>query len=197
VAVTVLEAHSWLLPRQLDRQGSEVLARILREMGIEVRAGVKCQEILGEEEVAGVGLEGGEVIPGEMVLISAGIRPRVELAVDAELLVSRGIVVDDYMRTGTPGVFACGDAAEWRGRIYGVVPAAREQAEVAAVNMYEEGSARYGGTVPAVRLKVAGVELLCVGDTQPQGGPHSEARHADPERGLYRKFVWDTRGRSS
>ncbi len=193
--VTVLEANGWLLPRQLDREGSAILARILGEMGIEVRTGVMAREIVGDRVVTGVGLEGGEAIAGEMVLFSAGIRPRVELAADLGLPVSRGVVVDDLMGTGSPGLFACGDVAEWRGRIYGVVPAAREQAEVAAANMYAEGSARYGGTIPAVRLKVAGVELLCVGDTQPRGGPHSEARHADPERGIYRKFVWDGKGK--
>ncbi|MGY4706151.1 NAD(P)/FAD-dependent oxidoreductase [Candidatus Bipolaricaulota sp. J31] len=195
LGVTVLEANGWLLPRQLDREGSAVLAQVLGEMGIEVRTGVMAREILGERVVTGVGLEGGEVIAGEMVLFSAGIRPRVELAAGLGLPVSRGVAVDDFMGTGAPGIFACGDVAEWRGRVYGVVPAAREQAGVAAANMYAEGSARYGGTIPAVRLKVVGVELLCVGDTQPRGGPYSEARHADPERGIYRKFVWDGEGK--
>ncbi len=90
---------------------------------------------------------------------------------------------NDFMESNASGVFACGDAAEWRNRIYGVVPAAREQAVVAASNMVNPGSVRYGGTIPSVRLKVVGVELLCVGDTQPQGGPHSEAYYADPEKG--------------
>jgi len=58
------------------------------------------------------------------------------------------------MESNASGVFACGDAAEWRNRIYGVVPAAREQAVVAASNMVNPGSVRYGGTIPSVRLKV-------------------------------------------
>lgn len=195
IAVTVLEAADRLLPRQLDPQGAAVLTRVLEGFGIEVVPGARCRAIAGDRGVEGVELEDGRRIPGQMVLISAGIRPRTELAREAGLAVSRGIAVDDLMRTSAPDVFACGDAAEWRGRIYGVVPAAREQAEAAAANMVEPGSVRYGGTVPAVRLKVAGVELLCVGDTQPQGGPRSEARHRDPERGIYRKFVWDAKGR--
>ena len=61
---------------------------------------------------------------------------------------------NDFMESNASGVFACGDAAEWRNRIYGVVPAAREQAVVAASNMVNPGSVRYGGTIPSVRLKV-------------------------------------------
>jgi nitrite reductase (NADH) large subunit len=195
LSITVLEAHGWLLPRQLDPRGSEVLSRILEDMGIEVLTGARCRAVRGKMEVEGVELEDGRVVEGEMVLVSAGIRPRVELAEEAGISVGRGVVVDDFMRSDAPGIFACGDAAEWRGQVYGVVPAAREQAGVAASNMVEPGSARYGGTIPSVRLKVVGVELLCVGNTQPQGGPHSEACYADPERGIYRKFVWDHRGR--
>lgn len=195
LSAVVLESRPWLLPRQLDRQGSGVLARALGEMGIEVRTGAVCRGIPGEGAVAGVELEGGERVAGEMVLVSTGIVPRTDLARGAGIGVGRGIVVDDHMATSAPDVLACGDAAEWRGRVYGVVPAAREQAEVAAANVVEPGSVRYGGTVPAVRLKVAGVDLLCVGETQPEGGPHSEARYADPERGIYRKFVWDKKGK--
>ena len=132
--------------------------------------------------------EGGE-LEVELVVISAGIRPRIALAAQAGIEVNRGVVVDDTLATSAPGIYACGDVAEWQGKVYGIVPAAREQGGVAAANMVESGSARYRGTVVQNRLKVAGVDLLCLGDTQPQGGPGEEHRHADPERGVYRKLV--------
>lgn len=189
LAVTVLERAPWLLPRQLDRQGGDVLAAQLADQGIDVRVGTECGALTGSSEVEKALLgEGGELAV-ELVVISAGIRPRVALAAQAGLQVTRGVVVDDHLASSAPGVFACGDVAEWRGEVYGIVPAAREQGEVAAANMVELGSARYQGTTVQNRLKVAGVDLLCLGDTQPRGGPGEEYRLLDPERGVYRKLV--------
>ncbi len=195
LSVTVVELAPWLLPRQLDRQGGEVLARILDEMGIGLRLGVRCSAAVAKGDSWEILLDDGSTAAGDFILVSTGIVPRVDLAQGAGIALKRGVLVDDFMATDAPDVFACGDVAEWRGIVYGVVPAAREQAEVAAANMVDPGSARYGGTVPAVRLKVAGVNLICAGETQPQGGPLSEARYADPEAGIYRKFVWDRKGR--
>ncbi|MEM1552662.1 MAG: NAD(P)/FAD-dependent oxidoreductase, partial [Candidatus Bathyarchaeia archaeon] len=88
-----------------------------------------------------------------------------------------------------PGVYAAGDVAEWQGRVYGIVPAAREQALVAAQNMVEPQSARYQGTNPAQRLKVADIDLLVIGDSQPMNGPHAEKRVS--ASGRYVKLVLD------
>lgn len=195
LAVTVLERGPWLLPRQLDPDGAQVLAAILAQRGITLRIGVDCTGIYGDTTAAGVRLASGEEIPAELVLLAAGVRPRAALAAAAGLQVKGGIVVDDRLRTTAPDVYAAGDAAEWRGRSYGIIPAAREQAEVAARNMVEPGTATYTGTIPTNRLKVAGVDLVCLGDTQPQGGPGRELRRADPEHARYLKFVVDREGR--
>ncbi len=189
LSVTVLERSPWLLPRQLDPQGGEVLASQLANQGIDVRVGSECRALRGSSAVERALLGEGEELEVELVVISAGIRPRVVLAAQAGIEVNRGVVVDDTLATSAPGVYACGDVAEWQGKVYGIVPAAREQGRVAVANMVEPGSVRYRGTVVQNRLKVAGVDLLCLGDTQPQGGPGEEHRHADPERGVYRKLV--------
>ena len=188
LSVTVLERSPWLLPRQLDRQGGEVLAGQLANQGIDVRVGSECRALRGSSAVERALLGEGEELEVELVVISAGIRSRTDLAAQAGLEVDRG-VVDDTLATSAPGIYACGDAAEWQGKVFGIVPAAREQAQVAAANMVEPGSSRYRGTVPQNRLKVAGVDLLCLGDTQPRGGPKEEHRHLDPDQGVYRKLV--------
>ncbi|MGC9529821.1 MAG: NAD(P)/FAD-dependent oxidoreductase [Candidatus Bipolaricaulaceae bacterium] len=187
--VTVLELAPWLLPRQLDREGSQALMSVVTEMGIHVRTGVQCQELMGDQEVRGVRLTDGEQVAAELVVMAAGVRPRTVLAAEAGLHTARGIVVDDFLQTSAPDVYACGDAAEWQGRVYGIIPAAREQGELAAQNMAEPQSTPYQGTVVANRLKVVGVDLACLGETQPQGGPGAEVRTAELERGVYRKFV--------
>ena len=124
-----------------------------------------------------------------LVVAAAGVRPRIALAAEAGLATGRGVIVDDHLSTSAPDVFAAGDVAEWRGHVYGIVPAARDQGEVAARNMVQPRSVQYPGTPPSNKLKVAGVDLLCLGNTQPQGGALREMRHADPVAGRYVKFV--------
>jgi NADPH-dependent 2,4-dienoyl-CoA reductase/sulfur reductase-like enzyme len=130
----------------------------------------EASEIRGESEVREVVLSSGKRIPADLVLIAIGVRPRIGLAQDAGIGTNRGIVVNDFLETSAPDIYAAGDVAEWQGRLYGIIPAAREQGSIAAQNMVEPKSARYAGTNPVQRLKVAGVDLLCLGETQPTGG---------------------------
>ncbi len=185
--VVVLDHGPWPLPRQLDETGGTVLAGLLRKKGLEMRPNAEIKAILGKSAVEGVQLLSGEFIPAELVLIAIGVRPRTALAKEAGIAVNSGILVNDFLEASVPGVYAAGDVAEWRGRVYGTVRAAREQALVAAQNMVEPGSARYPGTRPSQRLKVAGIDLLILGETQPKGGPQREVRRQG--EGYYVKLV--------
>lgn len=187
--VALLERGPWLLHRQLDEKGAEVLTAVLTDQGIEVRVRTECAEVLGKSGVTALRLTTGEDVDADLVVISAGISPRVELAKEAGLDVNRGVIVDEHLATSAPDIYAAGDVAEWEGRVYGIIPAAREQGDVAARNMVEPGSVRYAGTTPSNKLKVAGVDLLCLGDTQPQGGARHEMRRSDRSAGRYVKFV--------
>jgi len=189
LSVTLLERGPWIVCRQLDQGGGQVLAGILASQGIEVRANAACEEIHGKREVEAVRLSNGDAVAAGLVVISAGIRPRIGLAADAGLTTNHGVVVDDHLATSAADVFAAGDAAEWAGRVYGIIPAAREQGEAAARNMVAPGSVRYPGTTPSNKLKVAGVDLVCIGNTQPQGGPLRELWRANPAEGQYVKLV--------
>jgi len=103
--------------------------------------------------------------------------------------VNRGIVVDGHQQTSAEDVFAVGDAAEFDGRVYGIIPAAVEQAGVAAANMVAPGSSTHTGTIPATTLKVAGAELTSLGECVVEGDEYIQVRHADMAAGLYRKVV--------
>lgn len=189
LGVVVLSRGRWPLSRQLDWNGGEVLAALLREKGLEIRGEAEVAAIRGAGEVQEVLLSSGEILPADLVLIAIGMRPRIGLAQEAGIAVNRGLVVNEFLETSAPGVYAAGDVVEWQGQVYGIIPAAREQARVAAQNMVEPGSTRYMGTNPAQRLKVAGVDLLCLGDTQPGGGPLLEEMVL--EEGRYLKLVLD------
>jgi len=161
--IRVVEFFPRLLPRQLDIPGAERLQAIMEGMGFSFRLGAKTQEITGDGGVKGVVLEGGETLPAEMVIISAGVRPNLDLAKALELDHDKGIKVDERMRTNQPDVFAAGDVAEFKGIPYGIWPAAMEQGKVAGRVMAGE-EAVYKGTVMANTLKVVGIDLASAGE---------------------------------
>jgi nitrite reductase (NADH) large subunit len=123
-----------------------------------------------------------------MAIISAGVRANMSLASDADIACGQaGIIVDDHMRTSRADVFAAGDAAEHRGRMYGIWPAAQEQGRVAGVNM-AGGDERFEGMTPSNVLKVAGIELAAAGDIDPEGKCQCIVRQ-DIEKHIYLKLV--------
>ncbi|MGA9350671.1 MAG: FAD-dependent oxidoreductase, partial [Anaerolineae bacterium] len=133
--VTVLEYESYLLQRQLDAEGGALLRKLIGAMGIEVALNASSQAILGDGQATGVLLQDGRTIEGDLILISTGIRSNVKLAQEAGLEVHRGVVVDEHLRTSAEDIYAAGDVAEFQGRVYGIIPAALEQARTAALNM--------------------------------------------------------------
>jgi nitrite reductase (NADH) large subunit len=189
LTVSVIENEPRLLPRQLDAEGAQVLQARLEAMGLHFLTNAATEAILGNERVTGVRLKDGRVVEGEMVLISTGIRSQVELARAAGLAVNRGLIVDEQLRTSATDVYAAGDAAEFEGIVYGIIPAAIEQAQAAAANMVADGSATYSGTVPATTLKIVGIDLTCLGEATATGDEFTVLRQVDPVTGVYRRLT--------
>ena len=187
--VSVIEFMPRLLPRQLDEEGAQVLQSRLEAMGLRILTGAATEAILGHERATGVRLEDRRVVDGKVVLISTGIRSRVELAREAGLEVNRGLVVDERLRTSAAGVYAAGDVAEFKGVVHGIIPAAIEQAQVAAANMVAADSATYSGTVPATTLKIVGIDLTCLGEATATGDEFVVLREVDPASGFYRRLT--------
>jgi len=185
--VMVVEFFPRLLPRQLDVAGAERLQDVLEGMGFSFRLGVKTEAITGEDRVDGVRLEGGDRLSAKMVIISAGVRPNMELAEPLGLDRDKGIQVNAQMQTSQPEIYAAGDVAEFNGIPYGIWPAALEQGKVAGTNM-AGGQMTYQGTTMANTLKVAGVDLASAGNIDADN--ELEARvHTD--EGIYKKIVLD------
>ncbi len=190
--VTVVEFFPHLLPRQLDVEGAEVLQSLLEAQGLKIVTGGATEAIRGDAQADCICLRDGCTVPGELVIFSTGIRSETTLAQAAELEVNRGIVVDEQLRTSAESVFAAGDAAEFEGRVYGIIPAAIEQTRVAAANMVAPGSSTYTGTLPSTTLKVAGVELTSLGESIVDADDADgcvQLRHVDLPARHYRKFV--------
>ncbi|MFQ6092726.1 MAG: NAD(P)/FAD-dependent oxidoreductase [bacterium] len=187
--VTVVEFLHRLLPRQLDEEGASLLRTKIEEMEIQVLLSAESEEILGEGIVTGLLLKDGRKIEGDLILISAGIRANVEIAREAGIAVGKGVLVDEHMRTGVEEVYAAGDVAEFQGRMYGIIPAAIDQAKVAGANMAGNESVEYEGTVPYTTLKVVGVDLTSIGVATPEGEEFKQIRKINPREGVYKKLV--------
>lgn len=161
-AVTVTEGFGSLLPRQLPPVAGNMLQQHLEKRGVTVICGDKITELVGDESVRGVLLESGRLLPAELVLITAGVRPNSYLARQAGLAVHRGIVVDDRMASSDDSILAAGDVAEHRGILYGIWPAGYAQGVVAGCNA-AGGKAEFTGMAPSTRLKVLDVDLFSCG----------------------------------
>ncbi len=183
--VKVVEFFDRLLPRQMDPAGALKLQRILEETGFSFFLGARAKEILGDQCARGLALEDGQNLEGDMILFSAGIRPNLDLAVQMNLEVDKGVKVDDRLLTSQEGVWAAGDLVEHQGRVYGIWPAASSQGEVAGVNM-SGGKAVYQGTLMSNSLKVVGVDLTSAGEIDPEGKLKSVVYETERS---YRKIV--------
>lgn len=185
--VEVVEFFSRLLPRQLDTAGGNILLKTMEGMGFSFRLGAKTEAIMGDDKVTGVSLEGGETLTAEMVIISAGVRPNLELAAHFNLENEKGIQVDDWLRTSEPDAFAAGDVAEHNGTLYGIWPAAMTQGQMAGINM-AGGDARFTGTTMSNTLKVVEIDLASAGDIDAEEKMESRIKTGDR---VYQKIVFD------
>ena len=193
LTVTILEFAEHLLMRQLDHQGAAVLQGWIEKTGANVILKAETEEILGGDHAEGVKLKDGRVIEGELVIISAGTRSNVGLARDAGLKVNKGIVVDPSLRTSDPDIFALGDACEFGGQVWAMIPPALDQARIAAKKILGQPGPDYQGTVPSNTLKVSGFDFTSIGMVRsvhepPEPGVE-EIWAVSPDRSIYKKFV--------
>ena len=189
--VHVVHLMSHVMDAQLDRAAGAVLQRRLDEMGFRVHFAKLTTGVLGNGHVTGVAFKDGATLECDMVVISAGIRPNVELAARSGLHVNRGIVVgDDLGCTNAPGVYAVGECAEHRGQLYGLVAPIWEQTEVLADRLSgRHSNALYFGSRTSTKLKVAGVDLAVMGRKEPEGEGDEVVSYVEAARGVYKKLI--------
>ncbi|TDD31312.1 nitrite reductase large subunit [Actinomadura sp. KC06] len=191
----VVEVAPWLMPRQLDEGGGAMLRRHIEGLGLAVHAGVPVRALEAGEDgaVRRVVLAGGAAIDAEVVVFSAGIRPRDELARACGLPVGErgGIVVDASCRTDDPAIWAIGECVEVGGTVYGLAGPCLAMAEVVADRLLSDAStAVFDGADTSAKLKLMGVDVAAFGD--PSAGPERGAlsvTYTDPVAGVYKRLV--------
>ena len=191
VKVHVVHLAAYLMETQLDSQSGDLLRETLEEMGVSFHLEKLTTEVLGEDRVTGVRFKDGEEIDCEMVVISAGIRPNVDMARISGLNVRRGILVnDDLSCRNDPDIYAIGECAEHRDVTYGLVAPLWEQASVLADRLTGRNpGARYLGSRVSTKLKVMGVELAVAGVKEPRDEEDEVVTYVEPSRGIYKKLI--------
>ncbi|MGZ5851165.1 MAG: nitrite reductase large subunit NirB, partial [Hyphomicrobium sp.] len=174
--------------RQLDPAAGYMLQRELETRGLKIITKAQTKAILGERKVEGVELANGRVIPANLIVMAAGIRPNAWLAKQAGIAVNRGILVDAGMRTSDPDVIAIGECVEVGGHVYGLVAPLYEMARVAAAQLTGETSAAFVHNDTPTKLKVTGIELFSVGDFA-DGDDRQEIVLRDASAGIYKRLV--------
>ncbi|MGW7482940.1 nitrite reductase large subunit NirB [Nonomuraea muscovyensis] len=187
----IVEMSPWLMPRQVDEGGGSVLKGHIEGLGLSVHAGAGVQEIVTDSggRVTGLLKPDGTLLDAQVVVFSAGIRPRDELARACGLEVGErgGIVVDEGMRTSDPAVYAIGECALAGGMVYGLVGPCFTMAEVAADRVLGGGSGFEGADL-STKLKLLGVEVAQFGAMDGA----LDVTYMDPVGGVYKKlFISD------
>lgn len=187
--VTVVHLMDTLMERQLDSTGGEYLKRKIESLGIRVMLPKQTAALFGNGRVDGLRFASGEELEADLVVIAAGIRPNADLGRKAGIEVRRGIVVNDYMETSDPHIFAVGECTEHRGQIFGLVAPLFEQGRVLASAITGNRGPAFAGASPAAKLKIMGVDIFSAGSIDESEPGVETVRYEDPALGTYKKLL--------
>jgi nitrite reductase (NADH) large subunit len=186
----VIEFAERLMPRQLDGAGSDMLERKLKKLGINILKGKATKEISGNGKLEGLEFTDGTHLEVEMLVISAGIRPRDELAKAAGISTHErgGIIVNDQLLTNKSDVYAIGEVACHDNMIYGLVAPGYEMADVVINQIFGDQKRLFRGFDMSTKLKLIGVDVGSFG--APFGtGDHSKSVIYENEKdGIYKRL---------
>ncbi len=186
--VTVIHLMPYLMERQLDPTASNLLKKELEKQGMKFLLEKATSEIFGMDRVEGLKFSDGTELEADLVVMAVGIKPNSQLAKESGLSVNRGIVVNDFLQTDIPHIYAVGECAEHNGIAYGLVAPLYEQGKVLAKSIFGEETTPYKGSVLSTQLKVSGVEVFSAGDFT-EDEEKKSLKVFDEQDGIYKKIV--------
>lgn len=194
VEVTIVEMKERILNTILDEEASALVETTLEKAGIEIITGHTVARINSylPGEATGVSLDDSRPLPCEVVIIAIGVQPRLELVSDSGIKTDRGIVVDRYMATSSPNVYACGDVAEAYDFVYGenrltpIWPNAYIGGRIAGFNMAGMPTEYPGGTAMN-SLKYFGLDVVSAGIVTPPDDSYQVL--SEKHENVYHKVV--------
>ncbi|GAB3925260.1 nitrate reductase [Larkinella terrae] len=192
VRVTLIHRSGRVMERQLDPLASELLYLELLDRGIEIYFNEEVQTFSGTDRLESVQLKSGRKLACQVVVMAIGTEPNIELARSAGLVCNRGVVVNDYLQTSDPAIFAAGEVAQWNGQMWGITLAAEQQAEVVARFVAGDISQPYRGSLSIGILKMEGLHLCSMGLTEVpsnSGSEYEEIIFIDKAKRYYKKCI--------
>ena len=194
----VIEFSPRLMPRQIDEAGSRILVERLSKLGICVHTGKNTKRVAGNGKLEGLEFTDGSLLSVDMLVISAGIRPRDELAKASGLEIHPcgGIVVNDRLVTSDENIFAIGEAACHDNKVYGLVAPGYEMAEVIAGQITGDRSKTFTGFDMSTKLKMLGVEVGSFGDPFGETPGSIPIALEDRHNGIYKRINVSADGRA-
>jgi len=186
--VKVVHLLPYLMEKQLDPVGSKMLEKELEAQGMEFFMEKDTAEILGDDRVTGLRFKDGTEIETDLVVMAVGVRANIGLAKDSGVEVNRAIVVNDFLETNVPNIYAVGECAEHRGTVYGLVAPLYEQGKVLAAFLAGKMPDPYQGSVVATQLKVSGVDMYSAGEIMDDPSMKAIKVHNEFD-GVYKKVL--------
>jgi nitrite reductase (NADH) large subunit len=196
----VVEFMPRLMPVQLDDSGAQLLKQKIEALDIGVHLSKSTTQIAAKDDsVDRMHFADGTELQTDLIVFSAGIRPRDELARECGLTVGDrgGIVINQYCQTSHPDIYAIGECALYENRIYGLVQPGYAMASVAADNICDSSSSSsFEGADLSTKLKLLGVDVASFGDAFAKTPSSKEIAIADALQGTYKKLVVDQSGKT-
>ena len=188
----VVEFAPRLMAVQVDDGGARVLRAKIEDLGVTVHTQKNTLEIVdGEQGTHRMRFADGSHLDTDMIVFSAGIRPRDELARACALVVGPrgGIMIDNACLTSDPDVYAIGECALWNGQVFGLVAPGYDMARVAARHIAGEQAAQFGGADLSTKLKLMGVDVASIGDPHGIAAGSRSYQFTDERKQVYKKIV--------
>jgi nitrite reductase (NADH) large subunit len=186
---SIIEFASRLMPRQLDPQGANILKSKLENFDLEVLLNKSTEKITGNGKLEGLQFADGSSLDADLLVISAGIRPRDELARSAGLEVHQrgGIVVNSKMETADPSIFAIGECVVVHNMVWGLVAPCYEMAEI-LVNNIGGQSQEFLGFDLSSKLKLIGTDVASFGEALVESDKIKTIVYENKSRGIYKRL---------
>ncbi|WP_339701120.1 nitrite reductase large subunit NirB [Algoriphagus aquimarinus] len=186
----VIEFAPRLMPRQLDKAASDMLQSKIESLGMKIHLGKNSKEIMGEAGIEKIDFTDETSLQTDMLIISAGIRPRDELAVKCGLRTGErgGVYVNNKMETSDPAIYAIGEVALYNNGIYGLVAPGYEMAAV-AVDQIAGGEKLMSPSIDmSTQLKLVGTEVASFGDPFIENDEVTAIAYENKQRGVYKRI---------
>jgi len=188
----VVEFAPRLMPVQVDDVGGGVLRDRIQELGVTIHTSKSTTEIVSVDgKVNKMLFADGSELATDMIVFSAGIRPRDDIAKASELEVGDrgGIMINEQCQTSDPDIYAIGECALYQNRIYGLVAPGYTMAAVAADILSEKHTSTFTGADMSTKLKLLGVDVASFGDAFAKTAGAKEIAITDTAKGIYKKLV--------